>query len=183
MYDKNKMIASTKLFLEAIGEDPTREGLLETPERVAKMYEVLLGGYDQKVEDHLKVFTEKTRNMVIVKDIPIYSFCEHHMVLMQGKASIAYIPDGKVLGLSKLVRVARVFAKRLQVQERLTDQVAEALQEALKPLGVAVSFEMEHLCMTIRGVRTPGTKTITTRLTGVFLEKPEVRQEFFSSIK
>jgi len=183
MYDKQKMIDATRLFLEAIGEDPEREGLKETPERVAKMYGILLDGYNQNAKDHLKVFTEKTRNMVIVKDIPLYSFCEHHIVLMAGKVSIAYVPDGKVLGLSKLVRVARVYAKRLQLQERLTDQIAEALDEALLPKGVAVTVEMEHFCMSIRGVRTPGAKTVTTRLTGVFLQKPEVREEFFNSLK
>ena len=183
MYNEEKMVEATKLFLEAIGEDVEREGLKETPRRVAKFYSTVLNGYDINPKDYLKVFTEKTRNMVIVTGIPIYSFCEHHIALFLGKASIAYIPDGKVIGLSKLVRLARVYAKRLQIQERLTDQIAEALDEALLPKGVAVNIEAEHTCMSIRGVRTPGTRTITTRLTGVFLEKPEVREEFFRAIK
>lgn len=183
MYDYEKMKKATRLFIEAIGDDPEREGLIETPDRVARFYGTVLNGYDLKPEDHLKVFTEKTRNMVIVKDIPLYSFCEHHIALFHGTISIAYVPDGKVLGLSKLVRLARVFAKRLQIQERLTDQIAEALDEALLPKGVAVRIEAEHTCMSIRGVRTPGARTVTTRLTGVFLSKPEVREEFFIALK
>ena len=183
MFDKEKIKAATKLLIEGLGDNPNREGLLETPARVAKFYETTLNGLDLNAEDHLKIFHEKTRNMVIVRDIPFYSFCEHHIAPFFGKMAIAYIPNGKVLGLSKLVRIARVFAKRLQVQERLTDQIAEFLNEKLDCKGVAINIVATHMCMEMRGVRTSGSKTVTTRLTGVFLEKPEVREEFFNSLK
>ncbi len=169
MYNYQKMKQATKLFLEAIGEDLNREGIRETPDRVARMYKDIMNGYDLDPKEHLKIFKEKTKNMVLVSNIPLYSFCEHHLVLFKGIMTVAYIPNGKVIGLSKLVRIARVYAKRPQIQERLTDQIAEALDNALKPKGVAVNLKMEHFCMAIRGVKTPGALTSTTRLTGLFL--------------
>jgi len=183
MYDQEKMIEATKLFIEAIGEDVNREGLKETPFRVAKFYNTVLNGLDLDPKEHLKIFAEKTRNMVIVRDISFYSFCEHHIAPFWGKMAIAYIPDGKVIGLSKLIRMSRVYCKRLQIQERLTDLIAGAIQEISQCKGVAVHIEAEHMCMSMRGVRAPGTKTITTRLIGAFLDKPEVREEFFNSLK
>lgn len=182
MVNKTKIEEATKLLIEAIGDNPEREGLKETPERVARFYSEVLNGNFINPEDYLKLFTEKVRNMVIVKDISFYSFCEHHIAPFFGKMAIAYIPNEKVLGLSKLVRIARVYCKRLQIQERLTDQIAETIDKNLDCKGVAVYVEAEHMCMSMRGVRTPGTKTITNRLTGVFLTKPEVRQEFFDAI-
>ena len=183
MYDFEKMEKAATLFIEAVGDDPKRPGLIETPKRVAKFYSQVLNGYDLDAKDHLKVFKEKTRNMVIVRDIPVYSFCEHHIALFHGKISIAYIPDGEVLGLSKLVRIARVFAKKLQIQERLTDEIATFISENVKNLGVAVRIEAEHTCMSIRGVRAQGTTTVTNRLKGAFLENPEVRSEFLSGLR
>lgn len=183
MFDKAKVEAATRLLLEGIGEDVTREGLIETPKRVAKFYEQVLNGVDLNPMDHMKIFHEKTRNMVVVKDIPFYSFCEHHIAPFFGKIAIAYIPDGKVLGLSKLARIARTFSKNLQIQERLTDQIAEFLNNNLECKGVAVKIEAEHMCMAMRGVRTPGAKTVTTRLIGVFLDKPEVREEFYNALR
>ena len=185
MYNHEKMVEATKLFLEAIGEDVNRDGLKDTPDRVARYYGSVLNGLDLDPSEHLRVFEEKTRNMVVVTDIPFYSFCEHHIAPFFGKMAIAYIPNGRVLGLSKLVRMARVYCKRVQIQERLTDQIAEEIGKALEGycLGVAVHMKAEHMCMSIRGVRTPGAKTTTCRLTGVFLNKPEVREEFFNALK
>ena len=183
MYNHKKMVKATELFIEAIGENPKRDGLLETPERVARFYGEVMNGYDLDPRKHLKLFGEKSRNMVIIKDIPFYSFCEHHVAPFFGKMSVAYIPENKVLGLSKIVRIARVFAKRLQIQERLTDQIAEFLQKELGCKGVAVKLEAEHTCMSIRGVRSAGAKTVTHRLTGVFLNNAETREEFFAALK
>ena len=181
-YNKQKMEEATKLFLEAIGEDLERDGIKETPKRVAKFYETVLNGYDENPAEHLKLFITDAEDMVVV-EAPIYSYCEHHLALFSGKVTIAYIPDGKVIGLSKLVRIARVFAKRLQVQERLIRQISDFLEENLSPLGVAVHINAEHSCMSIRGVRTPGAKTKTTRLTGLFKTDPATRQEFLSYLK
>ena len=173
-----------KLILQGIGEDITREGLVETPKRVTKYYKQLFGGYEIDPKQYLKIFNEpniKDKNMVVVES-PIYSFCEHHMALFHGHVYIGYIPHEKVIGISKLVRIARVFAKRLQIQERLTAQIADFLQEHLSPLGVAVYIKAEHSCMAIRGVRTPGSKTITTSLKGLFKTDAIVRQEFMTYI-
>ncbi len=181
--DMESIQEAVRMILVAIGEDVNREGLKETPARVARMYADVLNGQFLEVEPYLKTFTEKTRNMVIVKDVPIYSFCEHHLALFQGKLHVGYIPDGKVIGLSKLVRIARVFAKRVQIQERLTDQIADALQAALLPKGVMVYIEAEHTCMTIRGVRTPGATTVTSAIRGVFADpKTGARNEFMEAI-
>lgn len=181
--DKPKIEEAVRMILTAIGEDVNREGLRETPARVARMYSQVLNGQFLDIADHEKIFFEKLNNMVIVKDIPIYSFCEHHLALFHGKIHIGYVPQNKVIGLSKLARVARVFAKRVQIQERLTDQIADALNRLLTPKGVMVYIEAEHTCMTIRGVRTPGAKTITSAIRGVFAD-PETgaRNEFMEAI-
>lgn len=181
-YNHNKVAEATKLLLEGLGEDPERDGLRETPERVARMYGQVLNGYDENPKHHLKLFEDSSDEMVVVTDIPFYSFCEHHIALFHGKLSIAYIPKGKVIGLSKLVRIARVFAKRLQIQERLGANIADFLEKELSPLGVAVVIEAEHTCMTIRGVRTPGAVTKTAVLRGAFKDNIETRNELYSLI-
>lgn len=181
-YDFEKVKKSIEMFLDGIGEDLTRDGLIETPNRVAKYWSEVLTGYDEDPKKHLKVFKSDTQDMVVVES-PIYSFCEHHLALFFGRIVIAYIPDKKVIGISKLVRIARVFAKRLQIQERLIKQICDFLEENLSPKGVAVHIKAEHTCMSIRGVRTPGSKTITTRLTGIFKEDASARNEFMNYIK
>lgn len=181
--DRVKIEEGIRLVLEGIGEDPNREGLLDTPKRVAKMYMKTLNGYTEDPKEHLRLFTEKTDNMVIVKDIPFFSYCEHHLVPFIGKIHIGYIPKDKIIGISKLVRLARVFCKRLQVQERLTDQIADILQKELDPQGVMVYIEAEHGCMVLRGVRTPGAKTITAAVRGVFTDHDKTaKAEFMLSI-
>ncbi|MAH51941.1 GTP cyclohydrolase I FolE [Candidatus Pacearchaeota archaeon] len=185
-FDQKKVREGVKMILVGIGEDPTRDGLRETPDRVAKMYKKLLDGRSEKPEKHLKMFNEKdATDMVVVKDIPIYTFCEHHFVLMTGYIHIAYIPDGKVIGLSKLVRLARMYCKRLQTQERLVHNIAECLVKHLSE-NVMVYTELEHWCMTIRGVRSPGTKTVVSAVRGKFLkrehDKQSPKEEFFKAI-
>lgn len=180
-YNFNKMKKATELFLEAIGEDLKRDGLKDTPRRVAGFYQTVLSGYDEDAKKHIKAFDCDTDDMVVVES-PIYSFCEHHLALFSGRIIIAYIPNKKVIGLSKLIRIARVFAKRLQIQERLAKNIADFLEENLSPQGVAVYIEAEHMCMSIRGVRTPGSKTRTTRLTGMFKINPSTHQEFLGYI-
>lgn len=168
-------------LLQYVGEDPKREGLLETPKRVAKAWKEWCSGYTESVEEVLKVFEdggEGYDQMVIVKDIPIYSKCEHHLADIFGTATIAYIPDGKVVGLSKLSRVANVFARRLQVQERLTVQIADALMKHLQPKGVGVLIKARHMCMESRGICQQGHHTITTALRGVLAEDPSAKAEF-----
>jgi GTP cyclohydrolase IA len=166
--------------LELIGEDPMREGLLKTPARVASSLEYLTQGYEMSVEDVIgdALFDEAHENMVMVRDIELYSLCEHHMLPFYGKAHIAYIPNGKIVGLSKLPRVVDVFARRLQVQERLTEQVAQALSDVLAPRGVGVVIEAYHLCMIMRGVQKQNSRTITSSLRGVFREDRATRDEF-----
>ena len=166
--------------LELIGEDPDREGLLKTPERVAASLDYLTQGYSMSVEDVIgdAVFEESHENMVMVRDIELYSLCEHHMRPFYGKAHIAYIPNGRIVGLSKLPRVDDVFARRLQVQERLTEQVAQALSDVLAPRGVGVVIEAYHLCMMMRGVQKQNSRTITSSLRGVFREDRATRDEF-----
>jgi GTP cyclohydrolase I len=167
-------------MLQRLGEDPAREGLLRTPERVERSWEFLTQGYDQTVEDAVGggVFGEEHHNMVVVKDIEMYSMCEHHMLPFFGRAHVAYIPDGRILGLSKVPRVVDVFARRLQVQERLTEQVAQAIWDVLEPLGVGVVIEAYHLCMMMRGVQKQNSKTITSAVRGVFLDDIKTREEF-----
>ena len=166
--------------VELLGEDPTRDGLIKTPERVAKAMAWLTRGYDLRVEDVVGdgVFEEEHESMVMVRDIELYSMCEHHMLPFFGKAHIAYIPNGRIVGLSKLPRIVEVFARRLQVQERLTEQIAQAIQDVLRPEGVGVVIECEHLCMMMRGVEKQNSKTITSALKGSFRNDPATRDEF-----
>lgn len=170
-------------LLRVIGENPERGGLIETPARALKAWEFWTQGYNQNPADVLKVFedgAEKYDQMVIVKNMPIYSHCEHHLALFFGTATIAYIPKGKVVGLSKLKRVANIFARRLQVQERLTQQIADAIEEHLQPLGVGVVIKCRHMCMESRGIETQGTETITSALRGVIRDEPQTRAEFLN---
>lgn len=184
MIDKNKIEQATKLILEAIGEDPKREGLKKTPARVAKAYDFILQGYNQDPIEVLGTsFTEKYNEMVLIKDIEFYSLCEHHLLPFFGKAYIAYIPNGKVLGLSKMARVTDVFSRRLQVQERMTEQIADAINNCLGPKGVAVIIEAAHLCMQMRGVEKQHSQTTTSAMRGVFLTEEKTRSEFLSLIK
>jgi GTP cyclohydrolase IA len=167
-------------LLVRLGEDPGREGLHRTPDRVADSLKWLTRGYGQSVDAVIgsAIFNEDHHNMVIVKDIEMYSLCEHHMLPFFGKVHVAYIPSGRILGLSKVPRVVEVFARRLQVQERLTEQIATAIQGVLEPLGVGVVIEAYHLCMMMRGVEKQNSKTITSAMKGVFLTDPRTREEF-----
>jgi GTP cyclohydrolase I len=166
--------------LRLIGEDPEREGLKRTPLRVAKALHFLTNGYNMNAEEILKsaMFKEEYRQMVIVKDIDLYSMCEHHMLPFFGKAHVAYIPDGYITGLSKIARVVETFSRRLQVQERLTTQIRNCIQDTLHPLGVAVVIEAQHMCMQIRGVQKQNSVTTTSAFTGIFLEQLNTREEF-----
>jgi GTP cyclohydrolase I len=176
--DKQRIEKAVREILEAIGEDPGREGLLETPARVARMYEELLGGMREEPEDHVqRVFTEDYNEIVLLRDIPFSSMCEHHMMPFIGIAHVAYLPAGKVLGVSKLARIVECFARRLQVQERLTMQIADFLMENIKPQGVAVVLEASHSCMTIRGIKKPGSMMVTSALRGIFIRDPRSRSE------
>ena len=174
-----------KAILELLGEDVSREGLLKTPERVAKAMSFLTQGYDQNPRDILLSarFKEDYRHMVIVKDIELYSLCEHHMLPFYGKAHVAYIPNGYITGLSKIARVVEAFARRLQVQERLTVQIRDCIQEALNPLGVAVVIEAGHMCMQMRGVEKQNSMTTTSAFTGAFLTQMRTREEFIHLIR
>ena len=172
-------------ILEAIGDDPDREGLLETPDRVVKAWGEWFAGYTQNPAEHLKTFGDGAENydsMVLVRDIDLYSFCEHHMAPFFGKAHVAYIPRDRIVGLSKLARVVDGFAKRLQVQERLTTQIADTIEEALSPRGVGVVIECTHFCMCSRGIGKQGSTTVTSALRGEFKAEPEVRLEFLRLI-
>ncbi|OQY07508.1 MAG: GTP cyclohydrolase I FolE [Fusobacteriia bacterium 4572_132] len=184
--DIAKLEKATRMILEAIGEDPDREGLVDTPKRVARMYEEIFAGIKKDPSDEVSVFfTEEHNEMILVKDIPLYSMCEHHLIPFIGKAHVAYLPgeSGKVTGLSKIARVVDVVSKRPQLQERLTTVVAETLMEKLAAKGVLVVVEAEHLCMAMRGVKKPGTKTITSAVRGIFKEDLATRQEAFTLIK
>lgn len=185
MFDQPKIEKAVRMILEAIGEDPEREGLRETPARVARMYKEIFCGLYENPEVHLeKVFSEDHEEMVIVKDIPLYSMCEHHLLPFLGKAHVAYIPrEGYVTGLSKLARVVEGFAKRPQLQERLTTQIADTLMRKLNAKGVLVVIEAEHMCMTFRGIRKPGSKTVTSAVRGLFQKSEATRAEAFSLIK
>ncbi|MBI4537300.1 MAG: GTP cyclohydrolase I FolE [candidate division NC10 bacterium] len=167
-------------LLKELGEDPSREGLVKTPERVAKAMRYLTSGYEKTVDEVLNeaIFTENYDEMVVVKDIEVYSLCEHHLLPFYGKAHVAYLPAGKIIGLSKVARLVDVFARRLQVQERLTTQIAEALQDALKPLGVGVVVEAVHFCMMMRGVEKQNSKAVTSCMLGSFRSRRETREEF-----
>lgn len=183
--DRDKIEAGVRLVLEGIGEDVTREGLVDTPRRVADMYGEIFAGLTQDAAEHFAVtFNEGHQEMVLVRDIPLYSVCEHHLVPFLGKAHVAYIPGkhGRICGLSKLARVVDVFAKRPQVQERMTSQIAETIVEHLDPVGVIVVIEAEHLCMSMRGVKKPGTMTITSAVRGIFERNAATRAEAMSLI-
>jgi GTP cyclohydrolase I len=183
--DQTKIQAGVRLILEGVGEDPDREGLLETPSRVARMYAEILQGMEQDASELFSTtFEEGHREMVLVKDIPFYSMCEHHMVPFFGLAHIAYLPgeNGVICGLSKLARLVDVYARRLQIQERLTSQVATTLVEQLRPDGVIVVIEAEHLCMSMRGVKKPGARTITSAVRGAFESSQKTRSEALSLI-
>lgn len=171
-------------ILRLLGENPEREGLIKTPERVAKSMQFLTKGYEESGEEILKsaLFREDYSQMVLVKDIEIYSMCEHHLLPFYGKAHVAYIPDGCITGLSKIARVVETYARRLQVQERLTVQIRDCIQETLHPLGVAVVIEAAHMCMQIRGVQKQNSVTTTSAFTGVFLKDPRTRNEFMTLI-
>jgi len=171
--------------LELLGEDPDREGLLKTPERIAKSLTWLTRGYDMDIADIVgdAVFAERQENMVMVRDIEMYSLCEHHMLPFFGHAHIAYIPDGRIVGLSKLARIVDMFARRLQVQERLTEEIAEAICDILKPRGVGVVIEASHLCMMMRGVQKQNSTTITSALRGSFRDDSKTRDEFLRLVQ
>ena len=180
MMDKQKIKQGIRLLLEGIGEDPEREGLVETPDRIARMYEEICGGMYESAEEHLKkTFTAENTEMVVEKDITFYSMCEHHMMPFYGKVHIAYIPDGKVVGLSKLARTVEVYARRLQLQEKMTVEIADALMEHLAPKGVMVLTEAEHMCMTMRGVKKPGSKTVSVVTRGAFEGNERLQNMFF----
>ena len=183
--DLEKIEQAVYMILEAIGEDPDREGLKDTPKRVARMYEEVFAGLHDDPGRHLKVqFSEEHEEMVIVKDIPVYSMCEHHLVPFYGKAHVAYIPrKGKISGLSKFTRVVEGFARRPQLQERLTSQIADAIMGELAPLGVLVVIEAEHMCMTMRGVKKAGSQTLTSAVRGIFKSNAITRSEAFSLIQ
>lgn len=175
---------AVRLILEAIGEDPNREGLLDTPKRVAKMYEEVFSGINEDPKEHFAtIFSEEHEELVLVKDIPFYSMCEHHLVPFYGKAHVAYIPKGgKVTGLSKLARAVEAVAKRPQLQERITSTIANSIVETLSPHGVMVVIEAEHMCMTMRGVKKPGSKTITSAVRGILEKDAAARAEVLSLI-
>lgn len=184
MVDKKKIEAAIRLYLEGIVEDVNREGLLETPSRIARMCEEIYGGMDEEPGVHLsKQFTVDNNEMVLEKDITFYSMCEHHLLPFYGKVHIAYVPDGKVVGLSKLARTVEVFARRTQIQERLTSQIADAMEEHLHPLGVMVMVEAEHTCMTMRGVKKPGSKTVSVVTRGQFASDMRLQNLFFSMVR
>jgi GTP cyclohydrolase I len=184
MIDKEKIKEAIRLLLEGIGEDPDREGLVETPDRIARMCEEIYGGMYEDAAEHLKKrFSSKNSEMVIEQDITFYSMCEHHMLPFYGKAHIAYIPDGEVVGISKLARTLDVFARRLQIQEHLTDQVADAIMNELHPKGVAVMIEAEHMCMTMRGIKKPGSSTVTLARRGVFAHDQALLNEFLDLLR
>ena len=185
-YDKAKVEKAVKMMLEGFGEDLNREGIKRTPERVAEFYEEMLCGYNEDIENLIPVHyqTEEHEEIVIVKDIPLYSMCEHHLLPFYGKVHIAYLPKkDKIVGVSKLVRVVEAFAHRLQLQERLSEQIADTIMKTVQPRGAMVVIEAEHLCMTMRGVKKPGSKMITSAIRGIFLKDARTRAEALSLLK
>ena len=184
MVNKGRIKKAFASILEAVGENPSREGLKDTPRRIADMYADIFSGLDMDPRDALVVgFDEGHHEMVILKDIPFYSMCEHHFLPFFGLAHVGYIPKGRIAGASKVARAVDILAKRPQLQERLTTQIAEAMVEALKPNGVAVVIEAEHMCMTMRGVKKPRSKIVTSAMRGIFRENPATRAEFMSLLQ
>ncbi|MCA2694041.1 MULTISPECIES: GTP cyclohydrolase I FolE [unclassified Microcystis] len=180
-----EMMQAVRTLLLGLGEDPDREGLRDTPKRVVKALKFLTSGYQQSLDELLNgaVFHEDANEMVLIRDIDIFSSCEHHILPIIGRAHVAYIPNGKVIGLSKIARICEMYARRLQVQERLTAQIADALQGLLQPQGVAVVIEATHMCMVMRGVEKPGSWTSTSAVRGIFADSAKTRQEFMSLIR
>jgi GTP cyclohydrolase IA len=180
-----EMMQAVRTLLLGMGEDPDREGLIDTPKRVVKSLKYLSSGYQQSLDELLNgaVFHEEASEMVLVRDIDLFSSCEHHILPIIGRAHVAYIPNGKVIGLSKIARICEMYARRLQVQERLTAQIADALQGLLQPMGVAVVIEATHMCMVMRGVQKSGSWTVTSAMKGVFGEDAKTRQEFMNLIR
>ncbi len=183
MVERGKIEEAVRLLLEGIGEDIDREGLKDTPERVARMYEEIFGGMETSAQECLsKTFTAQNNEMIVEKDIIFHSTCEHHLMPFYGKVHIAYIPDGKVVGISKLARTVEVFARRLQIQERMTAQIADAIMENLKPRGVMVMVWAEHMCMTMRGVKKPESRTVTIVTRGEFENNSDLKNLFFNIV-
>lgn len=180
-----EMMQAVRTLLIGLGEDPDREGLIDTPKRMVKALQFMTSGYTKTLDEVVNnaIFHEDSNEMVLVRDIDLFSSCEHHILPIIGKAHIAYIPDGKVIGLSKMARICEMFARRLQVQERLTSQIADGLQEALNPKGVAVVVEATHMCMSMRGVQKPGSWTASSAMRGVFAEDEMKRREFMDMIR
>lgn len=183
MVNQEKIKEAVRLLLDGIGEDVNREGLRDTPERIAKMYSEIMSGMNENASEHLsKVFTVDNNDMVLEKDIVFYSMCEHHMLPFYGRVHVAYIPDGKVVGLSKLARTVEVYARRLQIQEQMTAQIADAIMEYLSPKGVMVMVEAEHMCMTMRGVKKPGSQTVSVAARGTFSNDAVLQNRFFQML-
>ena len=178
--DTERIRKAVKEIILAVGEDTEREGLKKTPERVARMYAELLGGMHEDPKKHLSIFSENYDEIVLLRDVPFYSICEHHLMPFIGSANVAYLPSGTVLGVSKLARIVDCFARRLQTQERLTYQIADFIMNSLKPKGVAVVLEASHSCMTIRGIKKPGSVMVTSALRGIFRRDPKSRNEVMS---
>ena len=181
---KEKFANAVKEMLALMGEDPNREGLVKTPARVAKAYEFLTSGYSQNPKDVLNdaLFSSSNNEMVLIKDIEFYSLCEHHLLPIIGRVHVAYIPNGKVVGLSKIPRMVNIFARRLQIQEQMTEQIATAIQEVIKPLGVGVVVQARHMCVEMRGVQKINSLTTTSALRGIFIKNANTRKEFFDLI-
>lgn len=178
--DQEKIREGVKLILEGIGEDISREGLVETPDRIARMYEEICGGMKESADEHLcKRFHVDSSDMVLEKDITFYSMCEHHMLPFYGTVSVAYVPNDSVVGLSKIARTVEVFARRLQLQEQMTAQIADAFMNNLSPQGVMVLVEAEHMCMTMRGIKKPGSKTVTVAARGIFDDNEKLQSTFY----
>ena len=184
MSENEKIADLTKLLLKEIGEDPNREGLIKTPSRVSKAWSFFSRGYNQNVDEIINdaIFNENAKDMVVVRDVEFFSLCEHHLIPFFGKAHVAYIPNGKVVGLSKIPRIIDMFSRRLQVQERLTRQIAETIQDVLEPIGVAVIMEGQHMCMQMRGVEKQNSLTTTSSMLGKFRQSDRTRAEFLSII-